>query len=432
MRTDTARSLAVRLLLRTFGEGGYSNLLLDQALAEAALEPMDKRLCAMLYYGVTERFLTLEHIAGCYSKRPVQKLDREVRMILALGLYQLLYCEKIPDRAAVNETVALTGIFHKKSASGFVNAVLRSFLRVGKKIRFPQDKWLARQVEFSAPADLVQKLYEQLGEETAERFLSNALLPPPVTIRLNTTRAGAEEIAELQPESCGICENAYFTHIQDVSETDSFRKGYFHVQDLSPQLCCKVLDPQPGEIVFDVCAAPGGKTFTIAEMMQDRGKVYAFDLHPKRVKLIEDGAKRLGLTCIQAQAQDAKVFREDLPQADRVLCDVPCSGLGVIRRKPEIKYKPLAELAGLPDIQLAILENAARYLRTGGTLVYATCTVLREENEAVIGRFLAAHPEFRPVPLTEFGTQDGYKTFTAADGDCDGFFVGRLKKEGTA
>lgn len=426
---ETARALAVRLLLRTFTAGGYSNLLLDQALDASGLNAADKRLCAMLYYGVTERLLTLEYVAGCYTKRPVKRLDREVRFILYLGLYQLLYCEKIPERAAVSETVALTGVFRKKSASGFVNAVLRSFLRDGREIRFPADQWAKKQVEYSAPAELIQRISEQLGEERADRFFANALLPPPVTIRLNTVRAQERDIAELEPLPCKGAEHAYFTKVQDISRTESFRKGFFHVQDVSPQLCCKVLAPQPGETVFDVCAAPGGKTFTIAEMMENRGKVYAFDLHPNRVKLISDGAERLGLDCIQAEVQDAKLHRDDLPPADRVLCDVPCSGLGVIRRKPEIKYKKLSGFAGLPDIQYAILENASGYLRPGGTLVYATCTVLREENEAVLERFLAAHPAFSPVPLTEFGCSECFKTFTCDDNDCDGFFVGRLKRE---
>ena len=430
MMADTARSLAVRLLLRTFTAGGYSNLLLDQALDASDLNAADKRLCAMLYYGVTERLLTLEHVAGCYTSRPVSKLDREVRFILYLGLYQLLYCEKIPDRAAVSETVALTGVFRKKSASGFVNAVLRSFLRDGKEIHYPEDKWLRKQAEFSAPAELIRKVSEQLGEERADRFFANALLPPPVTIRLNTVRAQESDIADLNPNPCADTAHAYFTKLADVSHTESYRKGFFHVQDLAPQLCCQALGAQPGETVFDVCAAPGGKTFTIAEMMENRGTVYAFDLHPNRVKLVTDGAARLGLSCIRAEAQDAKQFRDDLPQADRVLCDVPCSGLGVIRRKPEIKYKPLSDFSGLPDIQLSILENASRYLRPGGILVYATCTVLREENEAVLEQFLAAHPEFSPVPLHEFGCGEGYKTFTCDDCDCDGFFVGRLKKEG--
>lgn len=427
---ETARSLAVRLLLRTFTQGGYSNLLLDKALSDSGLAPAEKRLCAMLYYGVTERLLTLDHITGCYSRRPVEKLDREVRFILALGLYQLLYCEKIPDRAAVSETVALTGVFRKKSASGFVNAVLRNFLRDGKVIRLPEDKWQRKQVEFSAPAALIRKLSEQLGEETADGFLADALKPPPVTIRLNTLRAEPADIAELEPVPCAAVENAWFVNAPDISRTESFAKGYFHVQDIAPQICCQILGARPGETVLDVCAAPGGKTFTIAEMMENRGQLYAFDLHENRVKLIREGAERLGLTCIRAQTQDAKIHRDDLPPADRVLCDVPCSGLGVIRRKPEIRYKPLSGFAALPAMQAAILENAAGYVRPGGTLVYATCTVLREENADVLLAFLEKHPEFTPDPLLEIGCEAGYKTFTCADGDCDGFFVGRLKREG--
>lgn len=429
MMAETARSLAASLLLRTIDTDSYSNLLLDKALGASALSPADKRLCAMLYYGVTERLLTLEHIAGCYSKRPVRKLDREIRVILCLGLYQLCYCEKIPERAAVSETVSLCSTFRKKSAAGFVNAVLRSFLRDGKEIRLPEDKWLRRQVQYSAPADLIRKIAGQLGEETADKFFAAALLPPPVTIRLNPLRASVEAIADLSPVPVGHVEHAYQIQVQDVAGTESFRRGYFHVQDLSPQLCCKALGAKPGETVLDVCAAPGGKTFTIAEAMENRGTVYAFDLHEKRVGLIRQGAERLGLTCIQAQTQDARIHRNDLPPADRVLCDVPCSGLGVIRRKPEIKYKPLEAFAGLPDIQYAILENAATYLRPGGTLVYATCTILREENEAVFERFLHEHPEFTADPLRELGLDTGCHTFTAADGDCDGFFVGRLKKE---
>ena len=183
-----------------------------------------------------------------------------------------------------------------------------------------------------------------------------------------------------------------------------------------------------GETVLDVCAAPGGKTFTIAEMMENRGTVYAFDLHPKRVKLIADGAARLGLSCITAAVQDARKPREDMPAADRILCDVPCSGYGVIRRKPEIRYQPLSASERLPEIQYAILENAAHYLKPGGTLVYATCTILRRENEAVVQRFLEAHPEFAPVPLTELDRQEGWITFTPSAGDCDGFFAARLRR----
>ena len=182
-----------------------------------------------------------------------------------------------------------------------------------------------------------------------------------------------------------------------MTRTDAFAQGMFHVQDLASQLCCLALDPQPGDTVLDLCAAPGGKSFTLAELMEDRGQLYAFDLHTNRVKLIAQGAQRLHLQCVHAQTGDASIHNPELPQADRVLCDVPCSGLGVIRRKPEIKYKDPAVFAGLPPVQAKILENAARYVKPGGYLVYSTCTLSRAENDGVVDGFLQQHPEFEGV-----------------------------------
>lgn len=429
---ESARYLAVQLLGRTMEEGSYSNLLLDKALAAAQLSPADKKLCSQLYYGVIERRLTLDHIVRCYSKKPPEKLDSVIRNILYLGLYQLAYCEKIPDRAAVNESVLLAKQFKKTSASGFVNAVLRSFLRDEKRIQIPKDQWKAMVVQYSVPTALLRRVVQERGKEFAEAFFADSLKTPPVTIRLNPLKGSIEDLEKdgLSPIASKRLENACYITCADVRKSDAFQKGLFHVQDLSSQLCCAILDPQAGETVLDVCAAPGGKSFTIAERMKNTGKVLAFDLHEHRAELIRKGAQRLGLHCITAETADAAEYCPDMPQADRILCDVPCSGLGVIRRKPEIKYKPLSEFEGLPDIQYAILENAARYLKTGGTLVYSTCTILRAENEAVVERFLKAHAEFELVPLTEFGFDEGYATFSIQYDNCDGFFAARLRKGG--
>ncbi len=428
----SARYLAVRLLERTLEEGSFSHLLLDRTLSESGLSAADKKLCSQLYYGVIERLLTLEHLLRCYSSKPPEKLDAAIRYTLYLGLYQLAYCDRIPDRAAVNESVLLTRQLRKASASGFVNAVLRSFLRDGKKIPLPKDPWAAKEVQYSAPAALIQQVTKEHGEAFADAFFADSLCPPPCTIRLNPLRADMSDLEEegLQPIPYQRPEHAYRITCQDVQASKCFQKGEFHVQDLSSQFCCAILDPQPGETVLDLCAAPGGKTFTIAEHMKNTGTVLAFDLQEKRASLIAKGAARLGLTCVRASQQDALEFHPELPKADRVLCDVPCSGFGVIRRKPEIKYKPLSQFADLPEIQYRILEHAAGYLKTGGTLVYSTCTIFQAENEAVVQRFLAAHPEFRLMPLEELGFSEGYATFSVQYADCDGFFAARMQKVG--
>lgn len=428
----SARFLAVELLERTTQEGSYSNLLLDKSLAGSELTPMDKKLCSQLYYGVLERRLTLDHIVRCYSKKPPEKLDSVIRNILHLGLYQLAYCEKIPDRAAVNESVLLAKQFKKSSASGFVNAVLRSFLRDEKQIRLPQDQWKAMEVQYSAPAELIRTVVKEHGKEFAEAFFADTLKTPPTTIRLNPLKGKVTdaEIEVLQPVPVKRLAHAYTISCADVRQSRAFADGRFHVQDLSSQLCCAILDPKPGDTVLDLCAAPGGKSFTIAERMENVGTVLAFDLHEHRAQLIRSGAQRLGLSSITARTGDAAVFNADMPLADKILCDVPCSGFGVIRRKPEIKYKKMKEFESLPKLQYAILENAAKYLKPGGTLVYSTCTILHAENRAVVEKFLSAHADFELVPLTEFGFSEGFATFSVLYDNCDGFFAARLRKRG--
>jgi len=427
---NNARAETVRLLLRTSEENSYSNLLLNAALGESGLDAQERALCTQLYYGVMERLLTLKHLLRVYSdKKPPEKLDKEIRYILYLGLYQLKYCDKIPDSAAVNESVKLTGIFRKKSASGFVNAILRKFQRAGKEIPLTSDKWLNQEILYSAPVPFLKKVTEEHGETFAKAFFEDSLQTPPCFIRVNPLRADEKALQELHPEKIDLLDGAYRIQPENLRDSEAFRKGMFHVQDLSSQLCCRILDPHPGETILDMCAAPGGKSFTIAERMNNQGHVYAFDLHPHRVKLIQDGAERLGLNCLHTQVQNAAHYQKDIPTADRILCDVPCSGLGVIRRKPEIKYKPLESFENLPEMQYQILENAAKYLRPGGILVYSTCTILKRENEDVIHKFLEHHPEFVPVPLTEFGFSQAWTTFSVSFADCDGFFAARLQRK---
>ncbi len=432
----SGRKLAVTLLEQTEKNGGYSNILLDTALERSDLDVRDKRLCAALYYGALERKITLDYIIGKYSKKPVKKLDCVVVQILRTGLYQLLYMEQIPDNAAVSESVKLTKKCRKTSASGFVNAVLRGFIRDGKEIAYPLDSVESASVRYSVPVWLVKRMEEKYGEEHAKAFFEDALCPPPLTIKLNPLVASESELlgalSEFEPTKHPHIEGAYILKKGgNIRKNKAFEKGHFHVQDGASQLCAMALDAKPGMTVLDMCAAPGGKTFSIAEYMENKGEIYAFDLQEQRAGLIAKGAERLHLTCIKAQAGDASVYNESLPQADRVLCDVPCSGLGVIRRKPEIRYKSEEELQSLPEIQAAILENAARYVKTGGELIYSTCTVFREENEDVAEAFLEAHPEFEPVPLLpQMGgiMAQPMVTLLPAEMGTDGFFMAKLRR----
>ncbi len=429
------RHLAVSLLNKTFAGGSYSNIQLSCGLDSSDMSDRDKRLCSALYYGVIERRITLDHIIGGLSSRPLHKLDSIILNILRCGIYQLLYMESIPDNAAVNESVALAKKFGKSSASGMVNAILRNFIRADKVFPVPMDLIHSAEIIYSAPEWLVESLTAEYGTELARDLLSNALEKAPTVVRRNNVRCGEEEfLSSLDGVGAVKYEcipNCYELSNGAVTPLSGFAKGFFHVQDKASQLCCMALAPNENDRVLDVCAAPGGKTFTMAEMMNGKGSISAFDLHEKRVKLIRSGAERLGLSNITAAAGDASVFDPQLGKFNKILCDVPCSGLGAVRRKPEIKYKDPSDFDRLPEIQYNIAENALRYLDVGGELVYSTCTLRKVENEQVIERLLNSHPELEPVSfLLELGEPFGNfcaSIFPKYFGS-DGFFISKVRK----
>ena len=444
MREKTARRTAWELLLKTEQDGAFSNLALDAALTKANLEQRDKSFVSALYYGVLERKITLDFVVSSYSDRPVNKISIDILCVLRLGLYQLLYMNTVPDSAAVNESVKLTENIGKKSAKGFVNAVLRHFIRDGKKISYPdreQKNVSFLSVYYSCPEWLVKQWLNDYGLSRTEQILSASLGRPPVTLRVNTIKISSAKLlqkltlegASVKPHPL-ISECIIFLGGCSIEMLPSYREGFFFVQDIASQLCCKVLAPQNGESILDVCAAPGGKSFSCALMMNNMGKIISCDLYPKRTRLVEQGADRLGLSVIQTAVANAKEFHEAFTGADRVLCDVPCSGLGVIRRKPEIKYKAPEELKELPDIQYQILCNASIYVRSGGTLLYSTCSLSKQENEQVVLRFLNEHREFAAKPFSlPDSIAEGYETgiatlFPQPDGS-DGFFIALLQKQ---
>lgn len=434
-----ARLTAVKMLLKMEDSDSFSNILLDSVLSEAQLSDRDKAFAAALFYGATERRLTLDHIIEKNSKIAFEKLDKAAVAILRVGLYQLLYMSNVPESAAVNESVKLCKKLKLFSAQGFVNGMLRSFVRNGKKISYLGLEAADRlSIEYSCPKWLVEKWIDEYDVERTVKALKASIGKPPVYARVNTLKTTSDKlIAELAKEKiaakkyAGLDDCIVLEKTGDIEKSKAYKAGLFHVQDISSQLCCLTLRPVVNETVIDMCAAPGGKSFTMAELMGNNGRLYSLDLHDMRVALIEDGASRLGLRIISAMQGDATKYNTELPQADRVLCDVPCSGLGVIRRKPEIKYKRPEDFEELPDIQRRILETASKYVKVGGTLVYSTCTLSRAENDDVVEAFAAVHPEFSPIVQTvpyKDAENSFRRTYFPDENGGDGFFTASFRR----
>lgn len=434
-----ARLTVVKLLLKMESSESYSNILLDSALSESGLSDRDKAFAAALFYGVTERKMTLDYIIEQNSRIPFQKLENAAVAVLRTGLYQILYMPSVPESAAVNESVKLCKKLKLFSAEGFVNGLLRNFIRNGKKVSFiGLDTAERLSIEYSCPKWIARKWTDEYGEENAIKALKASIGAPPIYARVNTAKISDCELVKLlkkegirasvNPRLSGCVRLEKFG---DIEKCRAFRQGLFHIQDVSSQLCCLTLKPIVNETVLDICAAPGGKSFTMAELMGNNGKVIAMDLYDARIGLIAQGAARLGLRIVETRQNNAAKFNEELPQADKVLCDVPCSGLGVIRRKPEIKYKDEEEFKELPRLQKAILDVSARYVKTGGTLVYSTCTLSRAENDEVAKEFADTHPEFSPIvqPLSYAGAENSpMRTFFPEEDGGDGFFTASFRR----
>lgn len=428
---DNAWTLAARLLDKTFSKGGYSNIILNTALDAGNLVVHEKKRCTAMYYGAAERLLTLDHVLAGYSKKPLEKLDSLVLQVLRCGLYALLYMDGISDSAAVNEAVSAVSKLGYTSAKPMVNAVLRAFLRDGGKIAYPEDPDAALSVRYSVPLWLVGKWRAEYPE-AYEGLLADTVSASPLTVRWNPMHGDASDFFESHAVSAQALPIPGAYNLSGaVREIAGYAEGRFHVQDLSSQMCCMALAPEEGETIFDMCSAPGGKAFTIAGMMRNKGRVVAFDLHEQRTALIKSGADRLGFSCIEARTADSTVFDPSLGQADRVLCDAVCGGLGVIRRKPEIKYKQSLDFSGLPAIQYSLLKCASKYVKPGGVLLYSTCTLSRAENDEVAEKFLSENPDFSGESfLEEFGNPfGGYSaTLFPSHFGGDGFFIAKFRR----
>ncbi len=427
------RKVLVSALLKA-EKSGYSNLILDHILSNNELSSNGRGFVTSAFYGVLERKYTLDAILNRFLKRPIKKAPPYTAAVLRSGVYQLLFMDKIPPSAAVNEAVILIKKSKERGNAGLVNAVLRKIADVEERSSLlPKKDWSIR---FSVEPWLADALVQDYDTEAVEAFLQDSLCPPPVYIRIHSGKENAFRQVEKELTAQGgrleatDLEDCYRVFgLSGLEQLTAYQQGLFFVQDYSSQFCVTALGAKPNERVLDCCAAPGGKTFSLALAMKNQGELIACDLHHHRVDLIAEGAARLGLSIVKSIQKDATSFDPALGCFDRVLCDVPCSGVGVIRRKPEIKYKSDAECACLISIQKNILETAAAYVTLGGVLVYSTCTLLKRENDAVVSAFLKSHPEFRPVAISD--KEQAYsKTFVPPMDKGDGFYLAKMERIG--
>ena len=432
----TARQVAFLTLLKIEKDKAYSNIALDSAVKAYSLDSTDCAFISRLVYGVTERKITLDFVFSKFLKQPLKKLKPEILVILRLGTYQILFMDKIPDSAAVNESVLLAKNNKCDFASGLVNAVLRKVSENGQNILNTLSEEERVSVLYSAPLELVKFLNYHYNEENAEMILKSALTPKEITIRVNILKTTEDELVEILESENIIAKKTFYKNALTletsgaVYELSAYKNGLFYVEDISSQICVSELGLKENDKFIDICSAPGGKSFTAAQYMKNKGEIYSCDIHSHRVELIKSGAERLGLTCIMPTENDATVYNENFKNADCVLCDVPCSGLGIIGKKPEIKYKSLDEAKELIPIQKQILSTASQYVKKGGTLVYSTCSINPNENRKVCDWFLKENEEFKSVKVAidipRCIDEGDYLTLTPHINNCDGFFIAKF------
>lgn len=432
---DKAREAAVFALERTRRDGAWSSALSDAMKTKYNLDSRSLSLAVSISLGVLQSTALLDYYIDLNSKS-ASKIEPKVRDIMRSGAYQLIFMDKIPASAAVNESVALCKKLGYSRASGFCNAVLRKIASSADKLPEPPGKGTAQylSVKYSHPQQLAQYIVDRRGYDAAEAFLAADNTIPDTCLQVNTLKITPDELmARLLAESIPCSMHPWLPNCivtaGSVSSMPGFDEGLFYVQD--PAAKCAVLAAalEPGMYVLDSCAAPGGKSFAAAIAMRNEVSIDSCDLHDKKIRLISEGAQRLGISCINAFSHDARepFYR----QYDAIIADVPCSGYGVIRKKPEIRYKPLEDSASMPAIQAAILENLSQYVKPGGVIVYSTCTVLGRENEDVVKAFLRAHAEFSAEGFTLPNGEtaaDGYITFWPDIHGTDGFFVSKLRR----
>lgn len=441
---DKARETALKIMHAVHQEEAYANVVLAKELRQGGLSDMDRRFVTELVYGAVKAGETLDWIIKKYITRPWKKVPPIIQDVLRLGVYQLRYMDKVPASAACNESVELAKKYGHEGVAKFVNGVLRTMVREPEKGAFPSGKGnatLQLALEEQHPEWLVRRWIKEFGYDEAKRLCQFNNQQAPLTVRTNTLKTSPSELL-LNLTSVGVeAERSQlvdegFTLVShgSLDQLEALQEGYCQVQDESSMLVAHVVDPQPNDFILDVCSAPGGKTTHMAALMHNVGKIVACDIYDHKLKRVLDNATRLGVHIIQPRLGDAREVWQEYPQqADRVLVDAPCSGLGVLRRKPDSRWRKSPELLKeLPKLQLAILKSAAACVKPGGTLVYSTCTIAHEENQDVVKAFLAEAKEFvlvhagQRLPVAR--EDEMVQLYPQRDGT-DGFFIACLQRK---
>ena len=445
----SGREMALKILYETEQKDGYFNIIFQNRMKDSGLPRGERALAKELASGVMQRKITLDYVIRSFSSVRLKKISPYILQILRLGMYQLYYMDKIPARAAVDESVKLAKKYGHSASAGFVNAILhRAAREAGPPLPARGESEVrCLSVKHSHPEELTQWYLEQFGAERAERLLEENNKRPPLSLRVNRLKISRAELIEILAAE-GICttpskladSGLLAERGANPEGTRAWRTGLFSIQGQSSQAAALALAPKPGETVLDLCCAPGGKTAHLAELMDNKGRILASDLYAHRLGAVRDNARRLGIGIIEtAQMDAAEEKREYVRLADKILLDVPCSGLGIIRRKPDIRYKKdLTNFKEIIEIQKKILNNCAKYLKIEGELVYSTCTLNPEENMGVVRAFLAEHPEFTLMAAESphMGEtlrkelERGYTTLYPDVHGSDGFFICKLKRRG--
>jgi 16S rRNA (cytosine967-C5)-methyltransferase len=448
MAVDLARETALKILYDINQNEAYSNISVNKHLESSNLKGIDRAFATDIVYGTVKWLLQIDYIIDKFSSVKLKKLSPWILNILRLGIYQLLHTDKIPVSAACNTSVDLAKRYGHQASSRFVNAVLRNISKNIDNLPYPAKAETADylSIVYSHPKWMVEKWIQLFGLEFTESLLKSNNEVPEFSIRVNTLKTSRDELIEaLHKEGIKagfgkyLDEAAVLENPSSITRLDSFNKGLFQVQDESSMLVSRVLAPKEGELIIDVCSAPGGKATHMAQLMNNKGVIMARDVHPHKLKLIETAAARLGTDIIKTDIFDAcKLDETMIGKADRVLVDAPCSGLGIIRKKPDIKYsRSFCDIDEIVSLQRAILSNAAQYVKVGGCLVYSTCTILPEENLNNVKEFISDNKQFRltgfkellPEKLKFDSSDEGFIQLYPNKNQTDGFFISKMIRE---